>query len=118
MSITVSTKTYTADRTSPDAIVYAGPSHTISNSDIIEMKRVYPKATKDFAGVARPSIKISRTVTLADASKATAILSITGSLPVGTADSDLNSLIADCVDVLQLEEAGTTKICKNLDITY
>lgn len=119
MSITVSTKAYNQDRIQADAIAYTGPANTITSQDIIELKRVYPKPTKDFRGVARPTMKISRTVTLDDdVTKATAILTVSGSLPVGIKSADLAALIADGVDLLQLEEAGTTKVFAGLDITY
>lgn len=118
MSLTVSTKTYSQDRIAPDVISYTGPANTLSNKDVIELKRVYPKPVKDFAGVARPSIKTVRTCTLADGSLVDAILLTSGSLPVGVSDADLSSLIADHQAMLALENAGTTKVIKNLDITY
>jgi hypothetical protein len=119
MSLTISTKTYSQDRIAPDAVSYAGPANTLSSKDIVELKRVYPKPVKDFAGVARPSIKTTRTCTLADGvTKVDAILMTSGSLPVGISDADASSLIADHLSMLTLENAGTTKVIKNLDITY
>lgn len=118
MSITVSTKSYNQDRIQPDAILYTGPANTLSISDTIELKRVYPKPTKDFAGVARPAIKLVRTVTLADSTKADAILTISGSFPVGISTVDADALIDDAVSMLQLEAADTTSVMKKLDITY
>lgn len=120
MSLTISTKTYSQDRISPDAIVYAGPAHTLSVQDILELKRTYPKPVGDFGGMARPVFRIARTLVLNSdpATKALASVTITCAIPVGAASADIDSLIADTVDLFQLEEAGTTKVMKNLDITY
>lgn len=120
MTITVSTKTYSKYRTQNDAIAYSGPANTLSAQDVIEFKRTFPKPVGDFGGMARPVFRLVRTVELnADpATKALASVTITGAFPVGMADADINSLIADTVDVLQLEEAGTTKVIKNLNIDY
>lgn len=118
MSLTVSTKTYNQDRITPDAIVYTGPANTLSIKDTIELKRVYPKPTSTFAGVARPAAKLVRTVTLADATKADAIITISASLPVGIATADVDAMVDDAVSLLALEAADTTKLMKNLDITY
>ncbi len=119
MSLTVSTKTYNQDRISPDSILYTGPANTLSISDTIELKRVYPKPTKDFAGVARPTIKLVKTVTLVDGvTKADAIVTFSASLPVGITDADASAVIADMSSLAALEVAGTTKVLKNLDITY
>jgi hypothetical protein len=118
MSITVSTKSYNQDRITADAITYAGPANTLSVSDFLEIKRVYPKPVKGFAGVAKPQEKLTRTVTLDDGTTADAILTISGSLPVGMSDSDITALLTDGKDVLALEVAGTTSVFKKLDITY
>lgn len=118
MPITVSTKSYTQDRVAPDAIVYKGPAETFTVKDSIEAKRVHPRPTKDFRGVSRPQYKLTRTVELDDASKRDAILTISGSLPVGMSNADVASMIADAVDLLQLEEAGTNNLFLKNDITY
>jgi hypothetical protein len=118
MTLTVSTKTYTQDRIQADSILYTGPANTLSIKDTIELKRVYPKPTSDFAGVARPTIKMVRTFTLADSTKADAIVTISASLPVGITTTDADLLIDDVVSFMQLEAADTTKVIKNLDITH
>lgn len=118
MSVILSTKSYNQDRIAPDSIAYAGPANTLSTTDVLELKRVYPKPVKGFAGVAKPQAKITRTVTLADATTAEAILTISASLPVGIADADVTSMIADASSLLALETAGTTSLFKKLDITY
>lgn len=118
MPIVLSTKSYVQDRVTPDSVTYTGPANTFTVKDSVDVKRVQPKATKDFRGVSRPQYKIVRTVTLDDLTKKDAILTIAGSLPVGMADADINSLIADAVDLVQLEEAGTNQLFKKNDIIY
>lgn len=118
MSITLNTKSYSQDRVNPDSIGYVGPANSITVKDQVEAKRVLPKPTKDFRGVSRPQYKITRTVTLDDLTKKDAILLISGSLPVGMAAVDITSLVADGVDLLQLEEAGTNKLFSGNKVTY
>lgn len=120
MSVTLSTKVYNQDRIQADAISYAGPANTLSVQDLLELKRVYPKSVGEFGGMARPSIRLVRTVQLNGDPSTTALMSltVTGAIPVGVASADIDALIADIVDMFQLEEAGTTKVLKNLDITY
>lgn len=120
MSITLSTKAYQQDRISPDSIIYTGPANTLSVQDKVELGRTYPKPVGDFGGMARPQMRIVRTVVLnADpTTTALASLTVTGALPVGMSSTDLGLLLNDAVDLLQLEEAGTTRVCAALDITY
>jgi len=118
MSLTLSTKTYNQDRVTPDAIVYSGPAQTFSVKDSVELKRVPPKPTKDFRGVSRPAMKIVRTLEMDDATMKDAILSVSGSLPVGMTGAQITALVADAVDLLQLEEAGTTAVFAKNDISY
>jgi hypothetical protein len=120
MALTISTKTYNSDRVTPDAVTYVGPSNTLTTKDSIQLSRVYPKPVTGFLGVARPGAKIVRTVVTNATTGETrdAIVNLSGSIPVGIAPADLASMIADAVDLLQLEEAGTTKLFSTLDVTY
>lgn len=120
MALTISTKTYSSDRIQADAVAYAGPGNSLSAQDIIELKRTYPKPVGDFGGMARPGFRIVRTVPLNGDAATTALASLTftGAFPVGMAEADIESLIADAVDLLQLEEAETTNVIKKLDINY
>lgn len=97
MSLTINAKAYAADRNTPDAVVYVGPAHTFSHADKAELKRVMPKPTSTFEGVARPNFKVSRTVTInaTTGATATAIHSGDNSLPVGMTDGDIDLLLAD-----------------------
>lgn len=119
MSLTVSTKSYTLDRSQPDAISYKGPAHTLSIKDLIELKRVYPKPVKGFAGVARPTIKVVKTVLLADGvTHADAIVNVTGSFPVGMSDADVGLMVDDVKSLMTLESAGTTHVMDQLALNY
>lgn len=105
MSITVNTKVYSLDSTqTPDRNRYTGPSHTLSAKDYFDLSRVSPKATSDFSGVARSSVKITRTVALTGAlsSSGTAIAEASFSTPVGMAEVDVDSLRDDLGDLLLL----------------
>lgn len=104
MSLTVSTKSYTEYRTNPDAIAYAGPANTMNSKDTIEFKRVFPKPTATFAGVGRPTVKVVRSVTIGS-SVVDMILNISGSIPVGTAQADIEALLADAVSLLGSQPA-------------
>lgn len=95
---TINTKTYSLDRSTPDANTYTGPGHTFSQSDKLELKRVYPKAGSDgFRGVARPTVKLTRSVVVnpTTGERRDAIVTLSASLPVGMTDVDVQALLAD-----------------------
>lgn len=99
MSITLNTLAYTQDTNlSPDKVAYTGPSNTFSVVDVLTLGRVKPKPTATFAGVARFEAKRTKTVTLADGTTANAIVTISGSLPVGMAQADAEGLLDDAGD--------------------
>lgn len=118
MTITVATLAYNQDRISADQIAYAGPANTLSIVDILALSRVYPKPVKGFAGVAKPAAKFTHTVTLADETKADIIFTVHASIPVGSADADIDAAITKAKAFLDLELVGTTSLFKKLDITY
>lgn len=103
----LNTRTYSQDRVNPDSVKYTGPANTLTITDTFEMKRVYPKPTSTFAGVARPTAKRVKTCTLNGdaATTAEAILNIGGSLPVGMADADVDALLADGAAFLGSDQA-------------
>lgn len=103
----LNTRTYTVDRTNPDSVKYVGPANTLSVSDTLEMKRVYPKPTATFAGVARPTAKRVKTVTLNGdaATVADYIISVSGSMPVGMAEADIDAGLADMAAFFGSNEA-------------
>jgi len=118
MSITLNTKVFAQDRISADTVEYVGPSHSLTNTQKLVVSRTYPKPVGSFGGMARPKVQIVLKVPLNGGTTDYALMSLTltGAIPVGAADADISTVIADMVDVLQLEEAGTTKIIKKLDI--
>lgn len=114
MAITVNTKSYSSYRALPDSNTLAGPAQTASINDSITLRRKFAVKTKDFAGVNRPGVKLVRTLTLADATKADAIIDISGSIPVGAADADILSLLSDASVTLGLTDAQD--LFKKLDV--
>jgi hypothetical protein len=116
MSLTISTKTYASHRETPDAVSYAGPGHTITLKDQLDLKRVFPKPTNSFKGVARPNVKFVRTVVVNATTGETADMIYNGSasVPVGVSDSDIDAFLADIEDFYGLQAAKD--LYKSLDI--
>lgn len=117
MAFVVSTITYKQDRVLPDAITYVAPTHTFSQSNKIELKRVYPKAGSDgFAGVARPLVRLTRSVVVnaSTGERRDAILTLGGSLPVGMSDTDIGTLLTDGAALAA--HASTAELFKKLDV--
>lgn len=112
----LNTRTYNIDQTKPDAITYAGPAHTFSRKDIFQMSRVMPKPTATFAGVARPAAKrvLSVVVNATTGARADSILNISGSMPVGMADADIDAILADGAAFLGSQDAKD--LFKKLDV--
>lgn len=110
----LNTRTYTEDRVNPDSVRYVGPANTLTISDTFEMKRVYPKPTSTFAGVARPTAKRVKTVSLnGDAATPGDMISqFGGSIPVGTSDADIDAMCADWAAFFASNEAKA--LCKKL----
>jgi len=116
MAITLNTKSYAQDaQISADAVKYTGPANTFAVKDQLLLTRTAPKVTKDFAGMARCRGKFTRTVTLADASKAEAVVDVYVNTPVGMADADINSLIDDAGDLIL--SAAFLDVVKKHDLT-
>lgn len=105
MTITVNTKSYNSYRMLPDSNTLTGPAATASTHDSITLRRKFAVKTKDFAGVNRPGVKLVRTLTLADGSKADALIDVSGSIPAGAADADILSLLSDTKETLALQDA-------------
>lgn len=98
MTITVNTKTYTADAaTSANSIPYIGPLQTLSTKDRMDVSRVPPKANGVYSGNARARVKLTRTCALTGAktTSADALIDTNMSIPVGTSGADVDVLIAD-----------------------
>lgn len=112
----VNTRTYSPNKVQPDAVGYAGPAHTFSSKDTIELKRVEPKPTSTFKGVARPTFKQVQTVEIDSVTGATAdaIIQLTASLPVGMTDAAIDALLDDLAAFAASTEAAN--LFKKLDI--
>lgn len=112
----INTRTYNPDRTLPDAVTYTGPAHTITLKDKFEMKRVYPKPSGTFLGVAKPNAKQTKTVTVnaVTGAVADAIINIGGSIPVGMSSADVDALLSDAAAFLASNDAKS--LFKSLDI--
>jgi hypothetical protein len=112
--VNLNTRTYNRHRGLPDSVFYAGPAHTFSNTDLVELKRTEPKPTRDNAGVAKPLFRVNRTVDTGVETKGTAIVTLQGSLPVGMSSTDVDSLLADLASWCGSAEAKAH--FKSLDI--
>lgn len=105
MAITVNTKAYAFDTNpTPDSAMYQGPAHTFSAADTLLLKRVAPKPTSTFPGVARASLKFTRNVTINDVVYV-AVAEASFSLPVGMAEADVDAIRDDLGDLLLLTAA-------------
>ncbi len=118
MSMTINTKTFTADVPSgPNAQPYTGPANTLSVVDRVDLQRTYPKPTGTFSGVGRSRYKQSRTLTLTGALTTTglATIDVNINIPVGAASADVDTLLADLASFMALQAAKD--LAKSLDLT-
>jgi hypothetical protein len=74
---------------------YLGPAHTLSNNDVIELTRIAAKPTADFAGKARARFKLTRGATNGTTYLGDNIVDMTISTCVGTAESEMDLILAD-----------------------
>lgn len=101
MTITVNTKPYNLDVASGNSARFIGPNHTFQNVDVLVFARTAPKPTKDFAGVSRASVKLTRTVAIGTDARAN--ISLGGdnhSIPVGASQADIDTALADYAAIL------------------
>lgn len=105
MSITLNTKTYSSFRLQADSNQFNGPAATGSLKDEFIFRRKFPVPTATFAGVTRPGIKFTRTLTLTDSSKVPMVLDISGSVPVGATNADILAVLADAAALLASQDA-------------
>lgn len=111
------TRTYNLDRyNSPDSVSYTGASHTPATKDFITLARAYPKPTKDFAGVAKPMFKLTKSVVVNSVTgeKADMIFTIGASVPVGTPAADVEGVLADLA--AWVNTADSKALFKALDV--
>lgn len=116
MALTISTKTYNFDTNpSPDSARYTGPAQTSTTKDLVFLKRVAPKVTKDFAGVVRASEKTVKNVLLSGIYR-DVIAETTFSYPVGTDQATITALRVDHSSLLA--SAPTQTLVDNAKISY
>lgn len=118
MSLTVNTKTYTADSFQKDVVRYVGPANTVSVKDFVQLARTAPKATAVFSGMGRTEAKLTRTLTLTGALTPTgdSILTVQIAVPVGAASADIDALCNDAGSYLS--GASFKTLVKNQQISY
>jgi hypothetical protein len=110
MSLTLNSKVYTESRVNgPDSQSYASTDNTLSHKSTLELKRVYPKPTATFDGVARPTVKLVETQTI-NSENVDASLTLTGSFPVGMSGAAITDLQTRMRDHLIEEIAGNTTL--------
>lgn len=96
MTITVNAKSYELDsHRSVNAIRYNGPAHTLAVKDYADAKRTPAKPTADYAGQAKASFKITRTLTDGTDSVGDGIVEISASFPVDSQASEQATMITD-----------------------
>jgi hypothetical protein len=97
MTISVNSKTYTADSFQKDSVGYTGTGKTVSVKDDVKLARTAPKPTLTFSGVGRTQAKLTRTLTLTGALTPSwdAIVSIDVSVPVGYTAADVDTMLND-----------------------
>lgn len=97
MSLTINSKTFTADSFQKDAVGYVGTLKTVSVKDDVKLARTAPKPTPTFSGVGRTQAKLTRTLTLTGALNPTwdGIVTIDVVVPVGYAGADVDALLDD-----------------------
>jgi hypothetical protein len=116
MALTISTKTYNFDTNpTPDSARYTGPAQTAQVKDLVVIKRQAPKATKDFAGVARASEKTVKSVVINGITR-DLIAETTFSYPVGAPAGDVTALRVDHSSLLAA--ASTQTLVDNAKISY
>lgn len=116
MTITVNTKDYTFDSApTPDSALYAGPSNTYAAKDLLLLKRQAPKPTSTNPGVARATVKFTRSVTISDVVR-DAIVTAEFSIPVGMSEADVDAIRDDLGDALLL--ASIDALVYKHDLTH
>lgn len=116
MAITINAKAYDQHRISTDLITYKGPNHTFSVKDLLALSAKAPKPNGDFRGNARSFIKLTRTLTLDNATTADAIVEISYQVPVGAANADVDAMSDDLGSLLS--SANIDSIVRGQDITW
>lgn len=108
MSITFNAKTYTLKSKVGSTNTFNGPANTLSSKDILEIKAIDPKPTKDFHGVARPSAKLVRKNAAGDESN----IGMVGSIAASSTPAEIQALKDDFEALVAL--AAIDSLCLSL----
>lgn len=90
-----STVTFTRFTEEPNRSTYVAGDHTPANPHSLVLSRVFPKPTKDFAGVARTRFKVTKGITLSSGSVVPIIAAVEYDIPVGVAEADYDKVIEE-----------------------
>lgn len=90
-----STVTFTRFDEQPNRSTYVAGDHTPALNHSLSLSRVFPKPTKDFAGVARTRVKVTKGILLANGQTVPVIASIEYDIPVGVAEADYDKVIEE-----------------------
>lgn len=116
MAIILNTVSFEMDTyQTPNRVNYVSPTNTFTAKDVLSLARTPAKPGGGTRGVARASVKRTRTVTLDDGTKQDAIVEITCSLPVGMSKTDADALRDDVGD-FAISAAGDALFWKH-DLT-
>lgn len=118
MSLTPGAATFTPDSYQKDTVGYIGVLKSNSVKDDIVLRRVAPKPTAVFSGVARSGLKFVRTMTLTGALTPTAdlIFDVSVSVPVGVDPTALSTAVA--LFAAMMAEADFASLVAGGKITY
>lgn len=97
MTLSINTKTFTANTQQNGAVLYVGPANTFTLKDAFRLSARAPRPAKDYSGQAVSQHKFTRTLPLTAALTPTgdAIVEISVSVPVGFASTDVDALLND-----------------------
>lgn len=94
MSLTINTRTYSADTPANNAWIYRDANATAARPSTLRMARTPPKPTPTFQGQSKTEVKLAKTVEV-NLMSLPALIRAESSVPVGMAGAELDTLIAD-----------------------
>lgn len=112
----INTRTYNLDRyNSPDSVTYAAPTSTPAQKDVATLSRTYPKSGGSVQ-VSKPYFKMTKSVVVnaTTGERKDLIIFLGGSVPVGTASTDVDDVLADIAAFAASADAKA--LFKSLDI--
>jgi len=97
MSITINTKTYTANKFNGASVGYFGPSNSALAQDKCYMSVTDTKGNAGYSGDVRATVRFFRTFTLTGALTPTgeAYVDVPMKIPKGAASADIDALLND-----------------------